>query len=187
VAQPTPANGMLVWNQASPRAHGATAAESCPKLPQRSRAFSKQIQASLPAHLRLSSSHRSSGLSGRTCVSPSTRLQLSSVRRSLVGAALTERERSEADASYWRRDDRGLGLTEPVCAMLRRRSTSSRHCLIAPGEAVGLGGWRSNSLAERALQWEQPLMESGTPALACAAARGARLRHQAPGGQISVA
>jgi hypothetical protein len=24
---------------------------------------------------------------------------------------------------------------------------SSRHCLIAPGEAVGLGGWHNNSLA----------------------------------------
>jgi hypothetical protein len=27
------------------------------------------------------------------------------------------------------------------------RSTSSRHCFMAPGEAVELGGWRSNSLA----------------------------------------
>jgi hypothetical protein len=31
--------------------------------------------------------------------------------------------------------------------MPRSRSTSSRHCLIAPGEAVELGGLRSNSLA----------------------------------------
>jgi hypothetical protein len=31
--------------------------------------------------------------------------------------------------------------------MLRRRSTSSRHCLMAPGEAVELGGLHSNSLA----------------------------------------
>jgi hypothetical protein len=31
--------------------------------------------------------------------------------------------------------------------MLRRRSTSSRHYLIAPGEAARLGGWRNNSLA----------------------------------------
>jgi hypothetical protein len=145
--QPTPANRMLVWNRASPGAHGATATKSCPKLPQRSRAFSKEIQASLPARLRLSSSRRSSGPSGRTCTSPSACLRLSSVHRSSVGVALTEGERSEADASYWCRDDRGLGLTEPVCAMLRRRSTSSRHCLIAPGEAVGLGGWRNNSLA----------------------------------------
>jgi hypothetical protein len=138
---------MLVENRASPGARGATAAKTCPKLPQRLRAFSKETHASLPARLRLSSSRRSSGPSGRTCASPSARLRLSSVRRSSVGAALTEGERSEADASYWRRDDRGLGLTEPVCAMLRRRSTSSRHCLIAPGEAVGLGGWRNNSLA----------------------------------------
>jgi hypothetical protein len=31
--------------------------------------------------------------------------------------------------------------------MPRRRSTSSRHCLMAPGKAVELGGLRSNSLA----------------------------------------
>jgi hypothetical protein len=31
--------------------------------------------------------------------------------------------------------------------MPRRRSTSSRHCLMAPGEAVELRGLRSNSLA----------------------------------------
>jgi hypothetical protein len=30
--------------------------------------------------------------------------------------------------------------------MLRRRSTSSHHCFMAPREAVELGGWRSNSL-----------------------------------------
>jgi hypothetical protein len=31
--------------------------------------------------------------------------------------------------------------------MPSRRSTSSRHCFMAPGEAGELGGWRSNSLA----------------------------------------
>jgi hypothetical protein len=31
--------------------------------------------------------------------------------------------------------------------MPRRRSTSSRHCLMAPGEAVEFGGLRNNSLA----------------------------------------
>jgi hypothetical protein len=31
--------------------------------------------------------------------------------------------------------------------MPRRRSTSSCHCFMAPGEAVDLGGWRNNSLA----------------------------------------
>jgi hypothetical protein len=46
--------------------------------------------------------------------------RLSSARRSSVGAALTEGERTEVDASYWRRDDRGLGLTEPECATPRR-------------------------------------------------------------------
>jgi hypothetical protein len=150
-AQPTLANGMLVWNRASPGARGATAVKSCSRLPRRSRALSKEIHASLPACLRLSSSRRSSGLSGGTCASSSAHLRLSSARRSSVEAALTEGECSEADASYWRRDDRGLGLTEPKCAMLRRRFMSSHHCLIAPGEAVELGGWRNNFLAiERA-------------------------------------
>jgi hypothetical protein len=31
--------------------------------------------------------------------------------------------------------------------MPSRQSTSSHHCFMAPGEAVELGGWRSNSLA----------------------------------------
>jgi hypothetical protein len=31
--------------------------------------------------------------------------------------------------------------------MPSRRSTSSRHCFMAPSEAVELGGWRSSSLA----------------------------------------
>jgi hypothetical protein len=31
--------------------------------------------------------------------------------------------------------------------MTSRRSTSSRHCFMAPREAMELGGWRSNSLA----------------------------------------
>jgi hypothetical protein len=146
-AQPTPANGMLVWNQASPEACGATAAKPCSRFLRCSRSLSKEIQASLPARLWLSSSRRSSGLSGGTCTSSTARLRLSSARRSSVGAALTEGERTEADASYWRRDDRGLGLTELECATPRRRSTSSRHCLIAPGEAMELGGWRNNSLA----------------------------------------
>jgi hypothetical protein len=30
--------------------------------------------------------------------------------------------------------------------MPSRRSTSSRHCFMAPGEAVELGGWRNSSL-----------------------------------------
>jgi hypothetical protein len=62
-------------------------------------------------------------------------------------APLTEGERTDAVASCWRRDDRGLDLVEPECAMPSSRSTSSRHCFMAPGEAVELGGWRSNSLA----------------------------------------
>jgi hypothetical protein len=65
----------------------------------------------------------------------------------LSRAALTEGKCIDADTSCWRRDDRGLGLVELECAMLSRQSTSSRHCFMAPGEAVKLGGWRNNSLA----------------------------------------
>ena len=82
-----------------------------------SRALSKEIQASSPA-----------------------RLQLSSAWRSLVCAPLIEGERTYADASRWRRDDRGLDLVEVECAMPSTRSMSSRHCFMAPGEAVELGG-----------------------------------------------
>jgi hypothetical protein len=106
-------------------------------------------------------------------VSPSARLWLSSARRSSVGAVLTEGERSEADASCRCQDDRGLGLIEPACAMLRRRSTSSRHCLIAPGEAVGLGKWCNNSLAAESAPAGHLLTEFVMPVLACAAVRGA--------------
>jgi hypothetical protein len=60
--------------------------------------------------------------------------------------ALTEGERTNTDASCWRRDDHGLDLIEVECAILSSRSRSSRHCFMAPGEAVELGGCRSNSL-----------------------------------------
>jgi hypothetical protein len=83
----------------------------------RSCALSKEIQASSPARLRLSSA-----------------------RRSLVCAPLTEGERTHADASCWRRDDRGLDLVEVECAMPSSCATSSRHCFMAPSEAVELGG-----------------------------------------------
>jgi hypothetical protein len=115
---------MPAWNRASPGTCGATAAESCLRLPQRPRVFSKEAHASLPVRLRLSSS-----------------------RRSPVEAVLTEDVCSGVDASCRRQDDRGLGLTEPECATPRRQSTSPRHCLIAPGEAVRLGKWRNSSLA----------------------------------------
>jgi hypothetical protein len=90
----------------------------------RSRALSKEIQASSPA-----------------------RLWLSSARRSLVCAPLTEGERTDVDASCWRQDDRDLDLVEVECVMPSSRSTSSRHCFMVPGEAVELGGCCSNSLA----------------------------------------
>jgi hypothetical protein len=90
---------------------------------------------------------RSRTLSKETRASSPARLRLSSARRSLVCAPLTEGERTDVDASCWRRDDRGLDLVEVECAMPSSRSTSSRHCFMAPGEAVELGGCRSNSLA----------------------------------------
>jgi hypothetical protein len=85
-------------------------------------------------------------LQGDLASSPA-RLRSSSARRSLVCAPLTEGEHTDADASCWRRDDRGLDLVEVECAMSSSRSTSSHHCFMAPGEAVELGGCRSNSLA----------------------------------------
>jgi hypothetical protein len=138
---------MPAWNRASPRTCGATTAESCPRLPQRPRVFSKEAQASLPVRLRLSSSRRSPGPSGGTRIFPYVCLRLSYVCRSPVGAVLTEDVCSGVDASCRRQDDRGLGLTEPECATPRRRSTSPCHCLIAPGEAVRLGKWHNSSLS----------------------------------------
>jgi hypothetical protein len=90
----------------------------------RSRALSKEIRASSPARQRLSSA-----------------------RRSLVCAPLTEGERTDADASCWRRDDCDLDVVKVECAMPSSRLTSSRHRFMAPGEAVELGGCHSNSLA----------------------------------------
>jgi hypothetical protein len=90
---------------------------------------------------------RSRALSKETRASSPARLRLSSARRSLVCAPLTEGERTDADASCWRRDDRVLDLVEVECAIPSSRSTSSRHCFMAPGEAVELGGCRNNSLA----------------------------------------
>jgi hypothetical protein len=90
---------------------------------------------------------RSCTLSKESRASSPARLRLSSARRSLVYAPLTEGARIDADASCWRRDDRGLDLVEVECAIPSSRSTSSRHCFMAPGESMELGGWHSNSLA----------------------------------------
>jgi hypothetical protein len=89
---------------------------------------------------------RSRDLSKETQAFSPARLRLSSTRRSLVYAPLTEGERTDADALCWRRDDRVLDLVEVECAILSSRSTSSRQCFMAPGEAVELGGCRNNSL-----------------------------------------
>jgi hypothetical protein len=82
----------------------------------------------------------SRGLSKEIRVSSPVCLQLSSARRSSVCAPLSEGERTDVVASRWRRDDRGLDLVEVECAMLSSRLTSSRHCFMAPGEVVELGG-----------------------------------------------
>jgi hypothetical protein len=109
-----------------------------------SRALSRETR----AYLRPSKfCRRSRALSIETRASSPARLRLSSARRSSVYAPLTEGELTDAVASCWRRDDRDLDLVEPECAMLSSRSTSSHHCFMAPGEAVELGAWRSNSLA----------------------------------------
>jgi hypothetical protein len=90
---------------------------------------------------------RSRALPKETQASSPARLRLSSAWRSLVCAPLTEGERTDADASCWRRDDRVLDLVEVECAIPSSRSTPSRHCFMAPGEAVELGGCCNNSLA----------------------------------------
>jgi hypothetical protein len=89
---------------------------------------------------------RSRALSKDIRASSHARLRLSSARRSLVGAPLTEGERTDDDVSCWRRDDRVFDQVEAECAIPSSRSTSSRHCFMAPGEAVELGGCRNNSL-----------------------------------------
>jgi hypothetical protein len=90
---------------------------------------------------------RSRALSKETRASSPACLQLSSALRSLVYAPLTEGEPIDDDASCWRRDDRVLDLVEVECAIPSSRSMSSRHCFMAPGEAMELGGCRNNSLA----------------------------------------
>jgi hypothetical protein len=90
---------------------------------------------------------RSRALSKETRASSPARLRLSSARRSLVYAPLTKGERTDADASCWRRDDRVFDLVEVECAIPSSRSTSSCHFFMAPGEAMELGGCRNNSLA----------------------------------------
>jgi hypothetical protein len=114
---------------------------------QRSHALSRETRASSPISMRLSSARRSSGTPREVVASSPAHRWLSSAHKSSVGAALTEGECTDTDASCWRQDERGLGLAEPECAMPSNRSTSSCHCFMAPGEAVGLGGWRNNSLA----------------------------------------
>jgi hypothetical protein len=110
----------------------------------RSRALSRETRASSgPSKF----CRHSRTLSRETRASSPACLRLSSARRLLVCAPLTEGERTDTVASCWRRDDRNLDLDKTECAMPSSRSTSSCHCFMAPGEAVELGGWHNNSLA----------------------------------------
>jgi hypothetical protein len=90
----------------------------------------------------------SHALSKEIWASSPVRLRLSSARRSLVCAPLVEGDRTDVDASCWHWDDRDLDLVEVECTMPSSRSTSSRHCFMAPGKAMELGGCRGNSLAD---------------------------------------
>jgi hypothetical protein len=83
---------------------------------------------------------RSRALSKETRASSPVRLRLSSARRSSVYAPLKEGERTDTVASRWRWDERGLDLVEVECAMPSSQSMSSRHCFMALGDAVELGG-----------------------------------------------
>jgi hypothetical protein len=121
-AQPTPVKGTPIWDRAPTGVCGASAAKSRSRLRpstfcRRSHALSKETRASSPVRLRLSSAWRSS-----------------------VCAPLTEGERIDVVASRWHRDDQGLDLVDVECAMPSSRSTLSRHCFMAPGDAVELGG-----------------------------------------------
>jgi hypothetical protein len=124
---------------------------------------------------------RSCALSRETRASSPARLRLSSARRSLVCAPLTEGEHTDVVASCWRRDDRGLDLVEPECAMPSSQSTSSHHCFMAPGEAVELGGGAANPWLQTTPP-ELPLTEPGMSALLYAAAQHAPQQCPALGG-----
>jgi hypothetical protein len=114
---------------------------------------------------------RSHALSRETRASSPARLRLSSARRSSDCAPLIKGERIDAVASCWRRDDRGLDLVELECAIPSSRSTSSRHCFMAPGEAVEDGLWRSNSLAaDNALGAALDGVRDGCAVVCCCAA-----------------
>jgi hypothetical protein len=106
----------------------------------RSRVLSSETRASSPTRLRLSSARRSLDFSRDTGASFATRRRLSSTLKSSVSAALIEGERTDADASCWHQDDHGLDLVEPECTIPSSRSTSSRHCLMTPAEAMEIGG-----------------------------------------------
>jgi hypothetical protein len=129
----------------------------------RSRALSKEIQASSPARLRLSLT-----------------------QRSLVCAPLTEGERTDANASCWRRDDCGLDLVEVECAMPSSRSTSSCHCFMAPVRLWSLEGDAATPSLLTMLPGTS-LTESGMSAVLYAAVQRVQQRCPALGGRRPMA
>jgi hypothetical protein len=116
---------------------------------------------------------RSRAISRETRASSLARLRLGSARRSSVYAPLIEGERTDAIASCWRQDDRGLDLVELECAMPSSRSTSSRHCFMDPGEAVELGG-DATTLWPQTTPPVQPSTTSGMSAQLYAAVQRAQ-------------
>jgi hypothetical protein len=129
---------------------------------------------------------RSRTLSKETRASSPARLRLSSARRSLVYTPLTEGERTDTDASCWRRDDRVLDLVEVECAIPSSRSTSSRHCFMALVRPWSLEGVATTPWLLIMLP-ESPSMESGTSVRPCAVVWRAQQQCLAQGGWEPVA
>jgi hypothetical protein len=149
----------------------------------RSRALSRETRASLrPSRF----CRRSRALSREIRASSPARLRLSYAWRSLVCASLTEGERTDADASCWRRDDRSLDLVEVECAMPSSWSTSSRHCFMAPVRPWSLEGAAATPWLQT-MPPEPPLTEFGMSAQLHAVVQHAQQQCPALGGWEPVA
>jgi hypothetical protein len=144
----------------------------------RSRVLSRETRASSRP---LKFYRRSRALSRETWASSTARLWLSSARRSSVCAPVTEGERTYAVASCWRRDDRGLDLVKPKCAMPSNRSTSSRTASWPPVRSWGLEGGAATPWP-LTTPLEQPSTESGMSAQLYAAVQRAQQQCPSLGG-----
>jgi hypothetical protein len=180
-----------VWTRAPLGVCGASRVKSWSRLrpskfSRRSLALSKETRVSSPARLRLSSARRSSGLSRDIGASSPARLRLSSTRWSSVGAAFTEGERTDAtphvdarmiEASVW------PSQNAPCRGDGRHRHATASWPLARPWN---LEGGITTPWLQTTPQ-EQPLMEPGMSAQACAAAQRVQQQHQAQGGWSPVA